>query len=73
VLADIHASGSAIADPVFNNAFRSQFSKMRSAMALHHASWPVVAIDLDDPAYQASIQTQREACRIFFAWVRSAT
>lgn len=44
---------------------RDAFSKMRSAIALHQAEWPVVAIDLDDPEYQRSvknIQTLNSAC-----------
>lgn len=44
-------------------SFRHRFSKMRSAMALHHASWPVISIELDNPTDVASVQTLRAAYR----------
>ena len=52
--------------------FRREFSKLRSALALHQASWPIVAIDVANAQYQASVQTLRETSRSFISWVRSA-
>ena len=53
-------------------AFRSEFSKMRSAMALHQASWPVVSIDFENPDYLSSLRSMQEAHRKFVAWARIA-
>lgn len=52
--------------------FRSEFAKMRSHMALHHASWPIVAIDLEDPAYLASVKDLRKSNERFIGWVKQA-
>lgn len=52
--------------------FRNEFSKMRSAMALHQASWPIVAVNYDDPAYRASEATVRRSSQHFIAWVTTA-
>ena len=54
------------------NAFRRNFSAARSAMAFHHASWPIVSIDLADPAYRASSRSMRQAYEEFIAWVKRA-
>lgn len=74
-LAEHRAKISAIGESVFadkpqQDAFRAEFSKMRTAMALHHASWPIVAIDRTNPRYEASVQSEREANRRFVDWVR---
>jgi hypothetical protein len=53
-------------------AFRGEFSKMRSAMAYHQASWPIVSIKPDDPDYLLSVRALREANRHFIGWVRAA-
>ena len=53
-------------------SFRSEFSKMRSAMAYHQASWPIVSIKPDDAGYIASVAALREANRHFISWVRAA-
>ncbi len=52
--------------------FRREFSHMRSALAYHQASWPIVSIKLDDPNYRASVQSLRDANRSFISWVRRA-
>ncbi len=52
--------------------FRSQFASMRATMAMHHASWPIIAIDLENPEYRASATTLRESNGKFIAWVRMA-
>lgn len=62
----------AFEDSERRTAFRSEFSRMRSALALHRASWPIVSIVLTDPAYVTSVQTSREAHRRFVDWVRAA-
>ena len=54
------------------NEFHKEFSMMRSAMAYHQASWPVVLVDNDDTGYQASVRSVREANQRFIAWVRHA-
>jgi hypothetical protein len=51
-------------------SFRSHFSTMRSAVALHHADWPIVAIKLDDPAYIASSSRMRRSIQTFYVWIR---
>jgi hypothetical protein len=47
--------------------FWENFAKMRTAVALHQARWPAVAIDQADPAYQQSIAGVRAANRAFVA------
>lgn len=62
---------SALESSGLGDAFRSEFSKMRSAIAHHHASWPIVSIDLQDPEYLASIKRMRESYTAFISWVRN--
>jgi len=38
---------------------------MRSAIALHQAEWPAVAIDTQSEAYRGSVHTLRAATRHF--------
>jgi hypothetical protein len=52
--------------------FRNELSKMRSAVAYHQASWPIVAVDHDDTEYFASETKTREACQNFIVWMRKA-
>jgi hypothetical protein len=59
--------GTALQDP-----FRSEFAKMRSALALHQASWPVVAIQLENPDYLSSVTMLRESTARFMAWVKGS-
>lgn len=61
-----------IASPELRTQFRARFSALCSALALHQASWPVVAIELDNPDYQASRDSTRAKYREFFAWARTA-
>ena len=73
-LAEHRAKISTIGERVFaakplQDAFRAEFSKMRAAMALHHASWPIVTIDPRSSQYQVSVQAERDANRRFISWV----
>jgi hypothetical protein len=52
--------------------FRNELSKMRSAVAYHQASWPIVAVDHDDSEYRESETRTRDACQNFIVWVRMA-
>lgn len=66
-----------LCDEAFENsearaAFRREFSEMRSAMAFHQASWPVVLINFENPDYIGSLNSMRAANRKFIAWVRAA-
>lgn len=54
------------------DAFRQRFSATRTAMALHHASWPIVSIDLASRDYRASARSMRQAYNDFIDWVKSA-
>ena len=71
VIATISKLGEAVfaTDPQ-RSAFKAELARMRAATALHHASWPIVAIDRGDPRYQSSISTAREANKKFIDWVR---
>lgn len=55
------------------DAFRREHSKLRTAIAHHMASWPVIGIDRDNPAYISSLMSIREAYRGFATWIRTAT
>jgi hypothetical protein len=44
------------ADAALCRDFASALSEMRSALALHQAQWPAVAIDTADANYQRSLQ-----------------
>lgn len=71
------ASISRIGDIVFegsplHSAFRSEFAMMRSTMAMHQASWPVVAIDLHSADYLKSAAKLRESNARFMTWLRVA-
>jgi hypothetical protein len=41
-------------------------------MAFHHASWPIVSIDLESPEYLVSAKAMRKAYDDFIAWVKRA-
>jgi hypothetical protein len=71
-LAQLAKVGEGITDRALREEFRVEFSRMRSALALHLASWPVVLIKPDDPRYRTSIYAARAGYRAFFEWVRSA-
>ena len=64
-IARIAAAASGVFDQVapvdepHAKAFRGGFSAMRSRVAEHQASWPVVGIDPDDPEYDRSVQALR--------------
>lgn len=53
------------------DAFRREHSRLRAAIAHHMASWPVVSIDIENPAYLASLAHIRDAYQSFYSWVRS--
>lgn len=48
------------ADAVSCRALASEISKLRSAIASHQADWPAVIIDVDSPAYKASLARLRD-------------
>lgn len=56
--------------PEVAQSYRSKFSHMRSAAALHQADWPAVRLDQADGEYQRSVQAVRGANRDFVAWIR---
>jgi hypothetical protein len=60
------------ADPDALQIYRTKFSRMRSAAAMHQANWPAVALGERDSEYRASALEVREANREFVAWMRAA-
>jgi hypothetical protein len=67
------------AEPIFGTAehvlsqdYRTRFSRMRSAAAIHQADWPAVRLGEDVERYKASALGVREANKAFVAWVRAA-
>lgn len=66
------AARDAFPDRPSDTAFKNEFSKMRSAMAFHQASWPIVSVDYDDAAYRDSEARLRNSCQEFIAWVRAS-
>ena len=68
---------SSLGDAVFSTAdahtaFRNEFARMRTAVAYHQASWPIVGVQPMDPHYRESVRALREGNRHFIAWVRAA-
>ena len=68
-----------VADTIFENAdvalkqaYRDHFSRMRSAAALHQASWPAVRLGEDADQYHISAKGVRQANKEFVAWTRGA-
>jgi len=68
-----------LAEPIFAateagtaHEYRSRFSRMRSAAALHQANWPAVRLGEDIEQYRASAVGVRQANKEFVAWVRGA-
>jgi len=67
-----------VADPYFASlpaaglylAFRERFSRMRSAAAIHQASWPAVTLGDDPGQYRQSAHSVREANLDFIRWMR---
>lgn len=73
IVAEIAAHGpNAFAGQEWKAKFRDAFWTMRSTMALHQASWPVVSADKDAATYQASVKKVREENQRFIAWARQA-
>ncbi|MDB5708143.1 MAG: hypothetical protein JWL96_213 [Sphingomonas bacterium] len=58
-------------DPGLYLAFRERFSRMRSAAAIHQASWPAVTLGDDPGQYQKSANSVREANHMFINWMRA--
>lgn len=52
--------------------YRAKFSRMRSAAALHQASWPAARLGESAVEYRTSAIGVREANREFIAWARAA-
>lgn len=77
VISEKMAELSSIADQILagtelHDRFRSEFAQMRSTMAFHHASWPIVAIELENPEYLQSAAKLRETNDRFIRWLRGA-
>lgn len=51
--------------------FNGHFSKMRSTMSYHQASWPVVSVNYKDANYRASEAKARKSSQEFIAWVNN--
>ena len=64
------AAGSPFAQEPVLAEFQREFSKMRSAVALHQATWSVVLIDEAPAAYIASSRNASAATRSFLGWAR---
>ncbi|MEI9852131.1 MAG: hypothetical protein WDN24_16235 [Sphingomonas sp.] len=65
-----HAPGSPFAREPEALEFHRQFSKMRSAVALHQATWSVVLIDDAPQEYLDSSRSASDAVRAFLLWAR---
>lgn len=52
--------------------YRTRFSRMRSAAAMHQANWPAVRLGEAVDEYRKSALAVREANRDFVAWTREA-
>ena len=57
--------------PDLFQAYRDKFSRMRSAAAMHQASWPAVRLNEADDDYQRSVGVVRAANRDFVGWLRA--
>ena len=57
--------------PALLQVYRDKFSRMRSAAAMHQASWPAVRLNEADDEYQRSVSAVREANRDFVDWLRA--
>ena len=64
--------GAPFADPPLSDEFQARFSKMRSAVALHQATWSVVLIDDAPDSYRASAAHATATTRDFILWARAA-
>lgn len=51
--------------------FRDAFSRLRTATALHHADWPVVDINRQDPAYGKSAANVGQTYQNFMTVMRA--
>jgi hypothetical protein len=77
-LSDQIAAIRSIAEPLFIakgdaallQSFREKLSAIRSAAAIHQASWPAVSLGERDAEYRSSALSVREANRLFVAWMR---
>jgi hypothetical protein len=59
-----------LGDPDLVRTYRSKFSRMRTAAALHQANWPAVRLGENTAQYQQSARGVREANQMFVAWMR---
>lgn len=57
--------------PTFQ-ALASALSTLRSAIALHQAEWPAVAIDTGDPSYRQAVKQLRHVTDAFRTAARAA-
>lgn len=63
---------SATGDTQLLQAYRTNFSRMRSIAALHQANWPAVTLGERVAEFRASSATVAEANREFIAWIRKS-
>jgi hypothetical protein len=59
-----------LGDPDLTRTYRSKFSRMRTAAALHQANWPAVRLGENAEQYHQSARAVREANQTFVAWMR---
>jgi len=58
------------ADPAKAFEFRTRFSAMRSALALHQSQWPAVKLDQPTPEYFRSVESVRRTSGEFIEWAK---
>lgn len=59
-----------LADPEISHTYRDKFSRMRSATAMHQASWPAARLELSDNSHKQSANAADVANRNFVEWMR---
>lgn len=51
--------------------FRSRYEQWRAVVMAHHGAWPIVTIDLQNPAFVISLAKLRLATADFINWVKA--
>lgn len=64
-----------LGDPAFTEndkkqTFRTEISRLRSAVNSHLSCWPIATMDLSNPEYQESLARLRQAYRDFISRLR---
>ncbi|WP_298672434.1 hypothetical protein [uncultured Sphingomonas sp.] len=60
-----------LGDEALAREFRRRFSAVRSAVALHQATWPAVTIDEGGAPYRESAIAVRQTNEAFLGWMRA--